>query len=200
MTAALILALLSQPVLAPPHEECPEYYALCLTEEKRLKVIMALEELQDIRDSKAELEFIDPVVIIRDWEDRVYVNGGQEKPVRLRLHIGKTVDRSMEATIPVQLFYREKPPDPMFRLRLRAQAGILAPSIKDSFKDGWDAGVGLDFFHVSDFNISLNAGVRSVGAGVGWDVTKNFGPVVGYALKYDGLESSGFFGVYFSLY
>lgn len=177
---------------------CPPPYAVCLTAEEKRTVGDSLRELKEIKESKAEVKVKDDIVIVRDWEDRVYVNGGSGRPIRATLTLGSTVERDLELQLPVQTFYREKP-DPMFRLRVRAQAGVLLPKVVDSFKDGWDAGIGWDFMHLGPANLSAFTGLRSVGGGLGLDVTKNFGPYVGYAFLYDGLKSGVHAGVYFSL-
>lgn len=185
-------------------QDCPPQYAVCLTEEERKKVLQAVSDLKDIRYSKAELEFKDPVMVVRDWDDRVYVNGGSTRPLRLKLRIGKTVDRDLEASVPVHVSYRERPPDPVLRLRIRAEAGVLLPAVVDAIRDdggayrALDAGVGWDFLHLGDVNLSLHTGIRSSGGGVGLDLTRNFGPYVGYSLIYDGFRSSVLAGAYFS--
>lgn len=183
--------------------ECPPEGGICLTKEQRAQVTAAIEELDDIKNSKAEVEILEPIIIIRDWEDRVYINGGEKKPIKLKLRIGKTINRDMEMTLPIQVGYREEPPDPMFRLRIRAQAGFLIPTIfespiKEHILDGMDAGIGWDFFHLDLVNLSVYTGIRSVGGGLGLDLTKNFGPYLGYSLVYDGLKSNALAGIYFS--
>ncbi|HEY8097920.1 MAG TPA: hypothetical protein VIE65_17825, partial [Methylobacter sp.] len=137
-----------------------------------------------------------------DWDDRVYINGGSKKPIQATLKLGDTINRDMEMTLPIKVYYREKPPDPMFRLRIRAQAGILVPELIHTLQGKndpfWDAGIGWDFFHLNAVNIAAYTGIRSVGAGIGLDLTKNFGPYLGYSLKYDGFQSSLLTGIYFS--
>ena len=68
------------------------------------------------------------------------------------MKIGQTIDRDLEMTLPIQIGYREEPSDPMFRLRIRAQAGILVPelvqTIQGQSESFWDAQVGFDFFHL----------------------------------------------------
>lgn len=196
---ALSALLFSSRALADDPPPCPPPYAVCLTAEEKQTVGDSLRELKEIKEAKATVKVTDDIVIVRDWEDRVYVNGGSGKPIRATLTLGSTVERDLELQLPVQTFYREKPPDPMFRLRVRAQAGVLFPRVLDSFKDGWDAGIGWDFMHVGPANLSAYTGIRSVGGGLGVDLTKNFGPYVGYAFLYDGLKSGVLGGVYFSL-
>ncbi len=178
----------------PPAQQCD----LCLGPEDKKTVVDSLKELKSIKESKAVLKLKGNIVIVRDWQDRVYVNGGSAKPVDATLTLGDTISRDMQIQLPVQVYYRPKPPDPMFRLRLRAQAGVLVPMVWKDAKSGWDAGIGWDFFHYDVFNLAAYTGVRSAGGGIGMDLTRNFGPYVGYSIVYDGWQSGVFAGVYFS--
>lgn len=202
MMVALMLVLayhtLSASALADEPPPCPPPYAVCLTAEEKQVVGDSLRELKEIREAKARLILEDDVVIVRDWQDRVYVNGGEGRPLRAVLKVGP-VEREMEVKLPIQTFYRERPPEPMFRLRIRAQAGVLVPSVLKDFRSGWDAGAGWDFMHVGPVNLSAYTGIRSAGGGLGLDLTKNFGPYAGYAIVYDGWRSAAIAGVYFSL-
>lgn len=177
---------------------CPPPYSLCLAEDEKDLFLESLKELRSIKESKAVLKLKGEIVVVRDWQDRVYVNGGAAKPVEATLTLGDTISRDMQIQLPVQVYYRPKPSDPMFRLRVRAQAGLLLPMIWRDSKGGWDAGLGWDFFHYDVLNVAAYTGVRSAGGGVGVDLTKNFGPYVGYSLVYDGLASGAMAGCYFS--
>jgi hypothetical protein len=174
----------------------------CLSPDQVDKLRKAVDELDDIHKSPATVEFQDPVVIIRDWDGRVYVNGGASQPLRLKIRVGKHVDRDMQTTIDSRVWYRPQPESPMLRLRIRAQVGVLVPEmVKTVGKDSqafWDAGVGWDFFHLGIVNLSAFTGVRSIGAGPGIDITKNFGLYAGYSLVYDGFKSSILTTAYFS--
>jgi hypothetical protein len=174
----------------------------CLTEEQVKKLKEAIDELDDIHKSPAVGHFQDQVVIIRDWDGRVYVNGGSGQPLKLKIQIGKHVDRDMEVQLNPRVWYRPEPEPPMFRLRVRAQAGILIPDMvrtigghKEAF---WDGGIGWDFFHLSYLNAALFTGIRSVGAGLGIDLTKNFGVYAGYSFVYSETKSSALTAAYFS--
>jgi hypothetical protein len=202
MASFLVALLLPSTAVAQELPPCPEGYSVCLTEEQRKKVVESVKELDDIRSSKAEVQLKDQVVIVEDWDGRVYVNGGSTKPLRGRLTIGKHVDRELAVELPVRVYYRPKPPDPMFRLRFRAQVGVLIPeavrSVRDeSLEPFADAGLSLDFFHVDIVNVAAYLGARSLGGGLGIDLTKNFGAYAGYALTYD-WNSSVLSGAYFA--
>lgn len=211
MKAALFLLvlLLLVPATASARDqewpECPEPYAACISGEQRDRILKAIEELEEIHSSPAMLELEEPIVVIRDWQDRVYVNGNGDKPLRLRLTIGSTVDRELEMEVPVRVHYREAPPEPWFafRARVRAHAGVMVPEAVRSVKDGevdpfWYAGVDLDFLKLGDFNVWSHVGSAGPGLGVGVDITKNFGTNVGMAVKWDGWSPTVLTGVYFS--
>lgn len=202
--AAILLAgLLASPSARGDDAPCaPPPYGKCLTADQYAQVKQALQELDAIHKAPAEVTVQDPVVVIQDWQGRVYVNGGDKQPIRMKLKLSDTVDRDMAVTLETKVYYREKPPDPMFRLRIRAQAGLLAPQLIDAVRgkkqNFFDAGVGWDFFHLGLVNAAVHTGVFSSGATVGVDVTKNFGGFGGFALAYDGLRPSALLGLYFA--
>lgn len=181
---------------------CAPCEGKCLSPDQVEKLRQAVNELDDIHKSPATVEFQDPIVVIRDWDGRVYVSGGASQPLRLKIRVGKYVDRDMQATIDSRVSYRPQPESPMLRLRIRAQAGILVPEVvKTIGKDSqafWDAGIGWDLFHLGVVNLAAFTGVRSIGAGPGIDITKNFGLYAGYSLVYDGFKSSVLTTAYFS--
>jgi hypothetical protein len=202
LAAFLLTLLLPATALADDPPCVPPPGGKCLTAEQFEKVKEALQELDDIHKAPAVVTVQQPVVIIQDWQGRVYVNGGDQKPIPMKLTIGQHVDRDLAVTLDTKVYYREKPPDPLFRLRLRAQAGLLIPQLVDAAKgtkqNFFDAGLGLDFFHLGPVNVSANVGVFSSGGGLGLDLTKNFGVLAGYALAYDAWKSGVLGGLYFS--
>lgn len=218
LLAVLAALLLSGPALAqdpeperpPCSQELLDSGGICLTKEQKEKLVKAVKELEDIHGSKAEIELEEPIVIVRDWEDRVYVNGGEKKPIKMKLKIGEHVDRDLEVQLPIRVYYREEPPDPWFRLRVRFQAGILIPEAIRSIRntdDGddetgleefWDAGLSWDFLHYDALNLAVYTGIRSVGIGPGVDLTKNFGLYAGYSFVYASLGHSLQTAAYFS--
>ncbi len=186
-----------------PASDCPPQFAVCLTPDQRDKVVAAVKELDDIKNSKAEITVKEPVEIVQDWKGRIYVNGGDKKPLELKLKIGKTIDRDMEMTLPTHVYQRPAPPDPPFRARFRAQMGLLVPEIIQSIRDKhlqffWDAGIALDFLHYDALNVSAYVGAQSLGGFIGADITKNFGLSVGPVLVYQSLKPSLWTGAYFA--
>lgn len=166
------------------------------------RVKKALQELDEIKKSPAILTIQDTIEIIHDWEGRVYTNGGDKKPLKVKLTIGNIIDRDLSVEMKTKVWYREKPMDPIFRIRIRAQVGVLVPDLITKIKGngGWpiDAGLGLDFMHFGPLNLAAYAGVFSFGAQIGFDLTKNFGTFVGYSMVYDGWRSNLLIGTFFS--
>lgn len=185
-------------------EPCPPPGGRCFNKRQLENVQKAVKELDEIHDSPAKVTIEDPITIVHDWAGRVYINGGDSKPVRMKLKLGSTIDRDLAVTLPTKVYYQPKPPDPMFRLRVRAQFGLLplqlASTISGKSKEMFfDAGLGWDFFHLGILNTAIYTGVYSSGIGLGLDFTRNFGPYVGYSLIYDGFKSAVWAGIYFSL-
>jgi hypothetical protein len=172
----------------------------CLTADQVEQIKKALQELDNIHKAPVIVTVPKPIEIITDWNGITYINGGDKNPIPMKVKIGDTIDRDLAVTLPTQIYYRPKPPDPMFRLRIRAQAGVLLPQAFQADM-GWnrfDLQLSFDFFHVGPVNLDIAPGARSVSIGPGLDLTKNFGVVTGYALVYDGFKSSAFGGIYFS--
>lgn len=199
LTTALLL--LASPASAQQEWTEPKG-GVCLTKEQREALREAVLELKDVHGSPAVVELKEPVQIVVDWDGRVYVNGGSAKPLPMRLTIGKHVDRDLALTLPVQVFHRPKPADPMFRLRIRAQAAVMLPHLVDVIKDGGtvplDGGVGWDFFHLGPVNAAVHTGVRTSAFTVGLDLTQNFGIFAGPGVAYDGLRFAVDAGVFFA--
>lgn len=207
MKLLFILCLMLLPLRAFAQDEaCPvaKSGGVCLSKDQKEELKRAVTELKEIYDSPAIIT-VEPIIIIRDWDSRIYVNGQSKKPIKLKLKIGSVVDRDMEMQLPIQVHFREAPPPPMFRLRIRAQIGLLSTPLAQTFDDSsrlrssLDGGIGWDFFGLSDVNLSLYTGVRSVGVQLGYDIMKNFGLAGGYSLIYDGFDSSGVLQIYFSM-
>lgn len=210
MKNKIIIAILLASSTSLAQEECSECNSpnVCLSAEEFKLVKKAIVELDEIKSSKAEITIEDEIIIIRDWQDRIYINGGQNKPLQAKLKIGDTIDRDLEIILPIEVGYREKPPTKTFRLRLKAQLGILALETIDTISGDeinpfWDAGLAYDFlkfdFLKAEFiNLNLYTGIRSAGGGVGFDLTKNFGTYLGYSFVYESVTSSLLIGTYFS--
>lgn len=210
--AFLLVALLMAPSLAmadpDPAPACiPPPGGKCLTKEQVDLITQAVQELDDIHKAPALVEIKQPIIVIQDWQGRTYINGGTNKPINVKVTIGSHVDRDLAMTLPIVVNYRDKPPDPIFRLRIRAEFGILVPqaiqTLLGTKQNMLDGGLALDFLHYKIFNVAVYAGVFSSGIGVGLDITRNFGIASKLVVRYEGLLNatdylSNMTGIYFS--
>jgi len=177
---------------------------VCLPKPTVDEIKKAVIELKDIHESKAKLEVKDPIVIIRKYDGSIYVNGTQKVPLRAHLTIGKHIDRDLTIRVKTKVYERPKKPDPMFRLRPRFQIGVLLSESVGFLKgektayDMVDAGISLDVFHIDRFNVAPYVGIKSIGGGVGMDLTRNFGSYVGYSYGYDEGKSGVMIGTFFA--
>lgn len=202
---SLFIFLTTSNVFAQQEESqtqpCPPEYRLCLNDTQVQQIRSAIQELKDIKDSPAQIQFQDNIILVRDQDGRLYVNGGELNPLRLRLTIGDTISRDMEMRLPIEVHARPRPPEKWFRLRMRAQVGVLFTQFwTDNPSDALDGGVGWDFFQIPSIHLNFAGytGVRSLGAGAGIDLTRNFGIYGGYSFIYDGFSHSPALHAYFS--
>jgi hypothetical protein len=95
------------------------------------------------------------------------------------------------------VLHKKKPSTLGFRLKFKAYLYgkfiyILTP------KEMIDAGIGIDFFYIWKFNVQFILGFMSLGFGVGFDITQNFGAVIGIVNPYWKFELSPILGFYFT--
>lgn len=183
---------------AQPTECVPPPGGKCITKEQLDQITKALQELDDIHKSPAIIETIKPINIISDWSGRVYI----QESIPMKLKMGDTIDRDLELKLPTQVYYRPKSPDPILRLRVRAEIGVLVPQLYKSLngeKQNYaSAGLSFDFIHISMANLAIYTGFDSAGVIIGFDITKNAGVAAGPVITYDGLKISSTLGLYFS--
>lgn len=180
-----------------PAQECPEGF-VCV-EREDMKVFLQIAEDHGCR-AKTEPEVTaDQVVIVQDHEGRVYGSGTGEYPFKVRL---KWCNYELEASSNVKLQVAQYvEPDWGFRFRLKATAGLLmldAAFGEDKLYEALDGGLLIDPFFIQWANVNAYIGFRSFGAGLGADLTKNFGIYGGYALTWGSWRSNPFAGIYFS--
>jgi len=87
-----------------------------------------------------------------------------------------------------------------FRPRLKAQLWFNFTDFQlDEFEKFIDVGVSFEFMYVYWVNLQVFVGLKSFGASIGFDATKNFGFVGGISLLYRNITSpSPMVGIFFS--
>ena len=95
-----------------------------------------------------------------------------------------------------------------FRFRPKAYIWVLPGeafySIPDTeslgVMDLIDAGVMVDFLYYEWANLNAAVGFRSLGGGIGFDLTENFGAYGGYALTWGDWHHNANLGLWFSFW
>lgn len=127
---------------------------------------------------------VDPITVITDADGRVFYTGADpSKPYKITM---KWCHYDVEADGKVSLVAAmQTPPTSGVRFRPKAYLGYLPLKLsKGKFSDGVDAGLLVDWLFIHEFNLNIAGGFRSLGIGVGVDLTQNFGVYAGYAVGY----------------
>lgn len=165
-----------------------------------LKVFVeALKEKQCLLKTAPTLT-TDPVTIVIDKEGRVFGSGSDPHPYKVHL---TWCNYTLDATGETKIVAGQAPEQTYgFRFRPKAALGLLGTEllVGPKFSDAVDAGVLLEPFFFQWANINAYVGFRSVGAGVGFDITKNFGAYVGYSVTWGGWRSNPLASLYFSFW
>lgn len=187
------LLLITLPVLG---QECPTT-AECVERSDLKKIVKLLDERQCLDKTTPSLK-LDPVTIVTDSKGRVYYSGSQPRPYTVEMkwcHYTIQAEGSLEVVVA-----QTEPPTWGFRFRPKAHLGYLPFRIlrEHEFSEVVDAGLAVDFLYWQWVNLNVFAGFRSVGSGIGVDVTDNFGVLVGYGLSYEPPYQSLYSGIYFA--
>jgi len=191
------LVLLSSPALA---QEAPcAVGSTCVPPNDLKDMVVALKGQRCLKTQKPTFK-LDPITIVTDKDGRTYVSG--DKPLPYTLHMAwcgydVSAEGKVEATAA-----RMIPPDWGFRFRPKATLGFLVADTfsRDPWSRGLDGGALIEPFYFHWVNINAYVGVRSVGGGLGFDVTKNFGLYGGYAITWEGWRHNPFVSAYFAFW
>jgi hypothetical protein len=150
-----------------------------------LRAFVQLAEEKKCLQTEKPAFTLDPITVVTDEKGRVYYTGGNPKPYKLTM---KWCSYTAEGTGQVNVVAAMMEPSTWgFRFRPKAYLGYLPaePLFYDSSaRQGIDAGLMLDFFHVKFANVNAAVGFRSAGAGLGLDITQNFGGYLGYGISW----------------
>lgn len=196
---AFVVLFIARPARADDTPaSCPEG-STCVPPED-MKVFVQLLKDQKCRNENPPKLTLDPVTVIVDRQGRVYYSGNEPKPYKVHIDwCNYQVDGTGKITMEVA---QKVEPTWGFRFRAKAAFGYLpveALEEKDGMR-GFDGGLLLEPFFLQWFNVNAYVGVRSVGAGVGFDLTKNFGIYAGYAIAWGTWRSNPHAALYFSFW
>lgn len=199
MRYLVILLVLLASVLTASSAKAQECDGTCVPDEDMDAIVQILRERKCLNDEKPEFK-LDPVTIVIDQEGRVYGSGAQPKPYTVTMSWCNLEARA-EGKVQLLVAKRE-PPVWGFRFRPKFQSGFLfvdALKNKDALS-AVDVGLLLEPVYYRQFNLNVAVGFRSLGAGLGFDITKNFGAYAGYAVSYDSWLSNPYAGLSFAFW
>jgi len=169
------------------------------------KIVEVLKEKKCLQTTKPEFD-LDPINIVVDRDGRIFYSGAEPHPYSVRMN---WCNYEVEATGKVDIVAAmREPPIWGFRFRPKAYIGVLPGEAfyslpeDDSIHvmDLVDAGVMVDFLYYDWANLNAAVGFRSLGAGIGFDLTSNFGAYGGYALTWGDWHHNANLSLWFSFW
>jgi hypothetical protein len=164
------------------------------------ETFLALLRERKCRLTQAPVVHLDPITLTTDKDGRVFVSGGDPTPYRVSLSwCGTEVETT--GKLDVAVTQRQEPTwGPTFRLK--AGVGYIpVPAL--AAKDGWaglDIGLLVEPFFYQAFSLNVYTGVRAVGIGIGYDVTRTVTLYGGYAATFPHFEASPHLAAGFALW
>lgn len=192
-----LLTLLASPVVGA-QEPCAEG-SQCVPPEDMKVFVGVLSEKQCLLSTQPEFK-LDPITIVVDQDGRVYASGADPNPYTVKM---TWCSYAVTATGGVTVVVARKEPEVWgFRFRPKFSSGFLFVEAFEREKalDAVDVGLLWDFLYWKSFNLNIATGIRSIGAGVGFDITRNFGAYLGYAFAYADVRHNPYAGLYFSFW
>jgi len=181
-------------------QECAEP-SMCVPEKDMRVFATLLREKQCQLDEKPTFE-LDPIRIVVDRDGRVFFTGNAPEPYTLRM-TWCNYEVKAEGEVHV-IAAMHKPPIWGFRFRPKAYMGLLPLEAlygdSQEFRDVTDAGFMADFLYYDWVNLNAALGYRSIGGGVGIDLTENFGAYSGYGLTWGSWHHNWNFSLTFSFW
>lgn len=193
------MALVTAFVCASAHgqETCSPEANVCLPKGDFQRFLDIALERQCLEHTKPSFE-LDRIEIVTDSDGRVFHSGADPKrPFVLQM---KWCHYDVEGRGEVDIVAGMRVPERSgIRFRPKAYLGYLPLKLeKVDADEGIDAGVLIDWLYFDWINLNLAAGLRSVGAGLGFDITRNFGAYAGYGLGWTAPLHNINFAFYFA--
>jgi len=156
---------------------------VCVAQDDMRAFVQLAREAKCRTDTPPQLK-LDPITIVVDRDGRIYGSGADPKPYAAQLH-WCNYDIEAKGQVGLIAAQREEPTSG-FRFRPKAAVGYLPVTalVEKNGYTGIDVGVLVEPLFLSWFNVNVYVGVRSLGAGLGVDITRNMGLYLGYALTW----------------
>jgi hypothetical protein len=186
--------------VAGPNCKAP---SICLPKEDVQAFVALLKEKKCMQTTEPKFQ-LDEIKLFVDKEGRVFYSGEVPHPYQLTMS-WCTYDVVAQGHVKVLAAVQE-PPIWGFRFRPKAYTSfVLAepfyplPEGEEprGIEDVIDAGVMADVLYYDILNLNLAVGFQSFGAGIGVDLTQNFGAYAGYGLTWGDWHHSPNLGLWF---
>lgn len=171
--------------------------SVCVDPAEQAALTKVLQEKKCLLTDKPQFQ-LDPIAVVVDDQGRIYGTGAEPHPYTVKMH-WCSYDVTAIGDVKLQVAIKE-PPTWGWRFRAKATLGVLFVNLvtADTWTKGIDGGLLLEPFYIKWLNFNLYVGVRSIGGGVGFDLTKNFGLFAGAAVSYDGWKLNPLVSAYFA--
>lgn len=173
--------------------------ATCVPAEDKQVFVKLLQEKKCLQTTQPTVQF-DPITLVEDKEGRIFVSGADPLPYKVKL---SWCDYDLESSGKLRVVAaKSEEPTWGFRFRLKATPSYLPVSAflaKDGYA-GLDFGLLVEPFFLYSANLNAYLGVRSLGAGLGFDLSRNMGLYAGYAVTWTTWEHNPHLGMSFALW
>jgi hypothetical protein len=170
---------------------CPEGH-VCVPIDDMQIIMQVIRDRHCLENTDPSFSFSN-VTIIVDQDGRIFYQGDKDsKDLETNFSMKMAwCHYQVEAGGKLKVIAAvNEPPIWGFRFRPKAYVGYapLMPLFDgNDFSSGVDAGLMLDFFYWKFLNVNAALGFRTVGAGIGLDITSNFGGYVGYGMSWEAM-------------
>jgi len=195
----LVLAVVFYASPSRADVSCPNADDTCVPKADMSSFVSILKEKSCFQKTKPTFK-LDSVTITTDVDGRVYYSGSDPHPYTINMSwCGYDVSANEKLTLIVA---KKEPPVWGFRFRPKFSGSFLFVDAfsQSSAKQAVDVGILWDILYYKAVNFNVATGFRSAGAGVGMDITRNFGWFIGAAYSWWTLKVNPQAGLYFSFW
>ena len=177
-------------------EDCPGT-DVCVARQDILMMVQLAREAKCRAETDPEVT-AEPISILLDRQGRVFGSGTGDKPFKAHLD---WCNYQLDITSQIKLLAAQRvEPEWGFRFRAKAAFGLLTRELFEgsALTSYGDIGLMVEPFYFHWVNLNGFISFRSLGVGLGADITTNFGVAVLLNTRWDVLRADPFVAVYFA--
>lgn len=193
---SLLLIWLLLPTRVLAQQQCPAT-DVCV-ERQDIMMMLQLAREAKCRAETSPVATAEPISIVLDRQGRVFGSGTGDKPFKLHLEwCNYEIDTESQITL---LAAQRVEPEWGFRFRAKAAFGVLTRQLFEgrNLTEYGDIGLMLEPFYFRWLNLNGFVSFRSVGIGLGVDITTNFGVAVLLNTRWDEWRADPLIALYFA--